>query len=82
MKLDLTERQCLRMADLEGDSEVGVGFDSIARIAATPSCGCIFCDLDLPPVKMKRQWIHHIPSLGRIVVCETRTLKPGAWSAP
>ena len=42
----------------------------------TPSSGCVFCDLDLPPEKMKRQWIHHIPSEGRIIVCEVKNLKP------
>lgn len=42
----------------------------------TPSCGCVFCDIGLKPVKMKRQWVHHIPSEGRIIVCEVAMLKP------
>jgi hypothetical protein len=44
---------------------------------STPSCGCIFCDLNLEPVKMKRQWVHHIPERGCIIVCEFKQLKPG-----
>jgi hypothetical protein len=46
------------------------------RAMVTPSCGCIFCDLDLAPEKLKRQWVHHIPRLGRLVVCEVKNLKP------
>ena len=43
---------------------------TIAKVKVTPSCGCVFCDLNIRPTKMKRQWIHHIPSEGRIVVCK------------
>lgn len=50
----------------------------VVRAVATPSCGCIFCDLDLPPEKMKRQWVHHFPHEGRIIVCEVKNLKPGS----
>ncbi len=41
----------------------------------TPSCGCVFCDLDLEPVKLRRRWVHHVPSEGRLIFCEVRNLK-------
>jgi hypothetical protein len=41
----------------------------IAKIKVTPSCGCVFCDMDLAPTKLRHQWVHHIPSEGRNVVC-------------
>jgi hypothetical protein len=39
------------------------------------SSGCVFCDIGLKPDRMKRQWVHHIPREGRIVVCQVVGLK-------
>jgi hypothetical protein len=30
-KLDISREDCLRLADLEGDQEVGAGFESVLR---------------------------------------------------
>lgn len=38
---------------------------------------CIFCTLGLKPTKMKRQYVHHIPREGRIVVCMDSGIKLG-----
>lgn len=38
--------------------------------------GCIFCDLKMEPVKLRRRWVHHIPKRGQLVPCEARNLKP------
>lgn len=53
-------------------------FNVIKGIRVTPSCGCVFCDLDFVPVKMKRQWIHHSPRSGSIAICLAKSLKPGS----
>lgn len=37
---------------------------------------CVFCTIGDLPVKMKRQWIHHIAETGQIFVCHDATLKP------
>lgn len=44
-------------------------------VEVTPSCGCVFCDLNLDPVKLRRRWVHHIPSEGRLIACEVKNLK-------
>jgi hypothetical protein len=50
----------------------------IQHIKVTPSCGCVFCDLDLKPERLRRRWVHHIPAEGRLVPCDFRNLKPGS----
>jgi len=42
------------------------------------SCGCVFCDLGLEPVKLRRRWVHHIPKEGKLIACPVRNLKRGA----
>jgi hypothetical protein len=37
---------------------------------------CSHCDLGLAPTKLKRQWVHHSPATGRIIVCTAHDLKP------
>ena len=39
---------------------------------------CIFCTYGHELLKMKRQWVHHFPDTGRIIVCEEKALKPGS----
>lgn len=55
---------------------------------------CIFCEGDGvailpngnlvstrgfgPATKLKRQWVHHEPATGRIIVCTAHDLKPGS----
>ena len=39
---------------------------------------CPLCAVGDIPFKMKRQYVHHIPTTGRIIVCEDATLKPSA----
>ena len=41
-----------------------------------PSCGCIYCDLNLKPVKLRRRWVHHFPKTGISVACMVKNLKP------
>lgn len=41
-----------------------------------PSCGCIFCDIGIEPIKMKRQFVHYIPKEGRLIVCSVKGIKP------
>ena len=45
-------------------------------VRAVKSTGCVFCDLNLEPIKLRRQWVHHRP--GRLIVCPVRNLKPGS----
>lgn len=47
--------------------EVARGERSDFRV--TPSSGCIFCDIGLEPIKMKRQYVHYISKQGKLVVC-------------
>jgi hypothetical protein len=42
------------------------------------SCGCIYCDLKLKPVKLRRRWVHHFPALGQNIACTAKGLKPAA----
>mgnify|MGYP003653726715 CR=1 FL=1 len=35
---------------------------------STTSCGCVFCDLGLEPVKLRRQYVHYSRRFG-IAVC-------------
>ena len=44
--------------------------------AAVKSSGCVFCDLNLEPIKLRRQWVHHIPRRGKLIFCHARNLKP------
>jgi hypothetical protein len=37
---------------------------------------CPLCDVGHRPDKMRRQWIHHFPQIGRLIVCEAMALKP------
>ena len=46
------------------------------RSCQPPVGDCVFCAIGDLPVKMKRQWIHHVPETGHIIVCETKRLKP------
>lgn len=39
---------------------------------------CSICASGGAPTKLKRQWVHHFPNTGRIIVCEAMTLKPGS----
>jgi C4-type Zn-finger protein len=39
---------------------------------------CPLCAVGDKPFKMKRQFVHHIPATGQIVVCTDATLKPSA----
>lgn len=39
---------------------------------------CAFCSQGDAPFKMKRQWVHHVPTAGRLFICEAKTLKPGS----
>lgn len=78
-KAELMEEEAMRRMMLDSQMfgcSPGFLYAPAGKPDVTPSCGCIFCDLDLPPEKMKRQWIHHIPSQGRIVVCDVKNLKP------
>lgn len=45
-------------------------------IPVMPSRGCVFCDLGLKPDKLRRRWVHHIPSEGRLIACDAMNLKP------
>lgn len=45
-------------------------------VEMTRSCGCLFCDLKMEPVKLRRRWVHHIPKRGQLVPCAARNLKP------
>ncbi len=63
------------MRGLREAVEVARGnYDVIEKI--TPSCGCVFCDLNDEPLKLRRRWVHHSSKSGRIVVCGVRNLKP------
>ena len=42
-------------------------FESYMMEKVESSCGCIWCDLELPRTKMKRQYIHYIDF--KIYVC-------------
>jgi hypothetical protein len=46
--------------------------DDIFRPA--PASPCKLCAVGDEPVKLRRRWVHHIPDVGRLVVCEARTL--------
>jgi hypothetical protein len=53
MIADKKARQRKRHRILQGAFEalraVRAGPDAVAGIKVTPSCGCVFCDLNLPP---------------------------------
>lgn len=49
-----------------------------ARLPAMVSSGCVFCDLNLEPVKLRRRWVHHLPKKGKLMPCEAKNLKPGS----
>ena len=44
----------------------------------TKSSGCILCDLNLEPIKLRRNWVHHLPKRGKLIFCNARNLKPAA----
>jgi hypothetical protein len=46
------------------------------RRTKMPAAACLRRAAGLEPVKMKRQWVHHIRGDGRIAVCINRILKP------
>lgn len=48
----------------------------VALKLQTASSGCVFCDLNLEPVKLRRRWVHHLPKKGRLVPCQAKNLKP------
>jgi hypothetical protein len=58
------------LAAVRGDASV------IAGLKVTPSCGCVFCDLGLEPVKLRRRWVHHLPRQGKLIACDFKNLKP------
>jgi hypothetical protein len=39
---------------------------------------CIFCDHGHQPIKLHRQWVHHFPRLGQLIVCPAMEPKPGS----
>ena len=39
---------------------------------------CDPCAGGHPPIKLKRQWVHHFKSTGRVIVCTAHDLKPGS----
>jgi hypothetical protein len=43
-----------------------------------PEPRCEFCEAGMKPVKLKRQYVHHLRRLGRVVVCQRHILKPAA----
>ncbi len=43
---------------------------------------CILCAVGDQPVKMKRQWVHHFPTFGRIIICEAMAIKPSTDREP
>lgn len=48
-----------------------------ADFKVTPSCGCIFCDINIPVIKMRRQYIHRVDKGGwKTVVCPIQGIKP------
>jgi hypothetical protein len=50
--------------------------DDIFRPAYEPQeAPCKLCAVGDEPVKLRRRWVHHFPDVGRLVVCEARTLK-------
>lgn len=50
----------------------------LAQDGIAVSCGCVFCDIALQPVRLKRQWVHHVRGTGRLIMCNFRNLKPAA----
>lgn len=47
-----------------------------AKLKVIKGSGCLFCDLNVEPIKLRRQWVHHRP--GRLIVCPVKNLKPTA----
>lgn len=41
-----------------------------------PAQWCVHCGHGYAPTKLKRQWVHHEPATGRIIVCTAHDLKP------
>lgn len=39
---------------------------------------CDQCADGHPPIKLKRQWVHHFKATGRVIVCAAHDLKPGS----
>jgi len=39
---------------------------------------CVHCETGHVPTKLKRQWVHHWPNTGLIIVCTAHDLKPGS----
>jgi len=48
-----------------------------AQDAIPISCGCVFCDIGIEPVRLRRNWVHHIRGSGRLIRCNFKNLKPG-----
>lgn len=46
------------------------------RAAQAARVRCEFCASGRSPTKLKRQWVHHSPATGRIIVCTAHNLKP------
>lgn len=44
----------------------------------TAAQGCEFCQAGMKPVKLKRQYVHYLRRLGRVVVCKRAGLKPAS----
>jgi hypothetical protein len=64
--------------DLSDEFYAPIGKPDFVEIAATPSSGCIYCDLELEPVKLRRRWVHHFPRIGTNIACTSKNLKPAA----
>lgn len=39
---------------------------------------CALCRYGMEVTKLKRQWVHHDSTSGRIYICSDRILKPGS----
>ena len=52
--------------------------DKYEDLDVDKSCGCIFCDFGLQPIKLKRQWIHYIKTKGarHRIICPIKGIKP------
>lgn len=41
----------------------------------TTSCGCVFCDIGLVPIKLRRQYVHHVRKYGKFIICPVQGIK-------
>ena len=45
-------------------------------IEVEESSGCIFCDIGIEPIKMKRQYVHYLSKKGKMIICPLKGIKP------